>query len=98
MSIHTATHFKSGLISLLAEALNDKHHFEVSEKGRGASEWVQVVPVMQWAPNSTYRERIPSTPFQVMIGRAPPAAILVFVSAGQASWMSIAWVKNMCEK
>lgn len=84
-------------MSLLAEALNDKHHFAVSEKGRGVSEWVQVVPAMQWAPNSTCTERIRSTASQVMIGRGPPAALLGLVSPGQASWMSIGWVKNTCE-
>ena len=107
----TATHFKNGLIAMLAEALNVDHHFAVahsawtngtverynrevirtakailSETGRGAAEWVQVVPVVQWALNSAYRERIRSTPFQVMMGRAPPTAMSVLASAGQAGW------------
>ena len=54
----------------------------LSETGRGAAEWVQVVPVVQWALNSAYRELIRSTPFQVMMCRAPPTAMSVLASAG----------------
>lgn len=39
--------------------------------------------MVQWALKAAYRERIRSTPFQVMMSRAPPTAIAVLASAGQ---------------
>lgn len=35
----------------------------LSETGCAAGEWVQLVPVAEWALNSAYRQRIWSTPF-----------------------------------
>ena len=54
----------------------------------GVSDWAQVihVVVVQWALNAAYRERLRSTPFQVMMGGAPPTAMSVLASAGEAGW------------
>ena len=41
------------------------------EKRRDIREWVDVVPVVQWALNTAYREGYASTPYHVMIGPAP---------------------------
>ena len=35
------------------------------------SEWVDVVPAVQWALNTAYHERYASTPFHIMFGRVP---------------------------
>ena len=42
-----------------------------NEGGRPLSEWVVVLPVVQWAVNTAWRNRLQATPCHVMIGREP---------------------------
>lgn len=58
----------------------------LGERVGGAVEWVKVWRMVQRALNSAYKDRIQSTPFQVMIDRAPPAAMTVLASPGQTGW------------
>ena len=46
----------------------------LSEQGRPVGEWVQVMPLVQWALNSAYRQRYDSTPYELMLGRKPSMA------------------------
>ena len=46
-------------------------HAILSEAGRLVNQWVQIVSTIQWALNTTFRERYGSTPFEVFIGRKP---------------------------
>ena len=43
----------------------------LQEERRDIREWVSVVPAVQWALNTAYRERYASTPYHVMFGWAP---------------------------
>ena len=40
------------------------------EQRRAVSEWVDVLPAVQWALNTAFRPRHGSTPYHVMFGRA----------------------------
>lgn len=48
--------------------------------------WAQVVPMVHWALNAAYRECIPPTWIQVLMGRAPPTALSALAPAGQGGW------------
>ena len=43
----------------------------ILQERRDVREWVDVVPGVQWALNTAYRERYASTPYHVMFGRVP---------------------------
>ena len=54
------------------------------EQRRAVSDWVDVLPAMQWALNTAFRPRYGSTPYHVMFGRAPRTSFSVgeFVRRG----------------
>ena len=43
----------------------------LQEERNGIREWMDVVPAVQWALNTAYRERYASTPYHVLLGRVP---------------------------
>ena len=51
------------------------------------SEWVDVLPAVQWALNTAFCPRYGSTPYHVMFGRAPRTSFSVLVnsSAGESN-------------
>ena len=49
----------------------------LSERHRPSSEWPLALGAVQWAFNSAYRERMGTTPFQMMTGRPPATAMSV---------------------
>ena len=53
----------------------------LSERRRPPSEWPLAFGAVQWALNSAYRERMRTTPFQMMTGR--PSATAMSVLAGE---------------
>ncbi|CAM9817241.1 unnamed protein product [Sphacelaria rigidula] len=53
---------------------------------RAASEWVDVLPTVQWALNTVYRRRYGSTPYHVMFGRAPRTSFSVLASSPAEEW------------
>ena len=58
----------------------------LQEERRDTREWVDVVPVVQWALNTAYRERCASTPYHVMFGRAPLTSFSTLVSSTEEEW------------
>ena len=54
----------------------------MSERGRPLSEWPDIIYAVQDALNSTYRERMGSTQFQLMTGQVPRTAFFVFAGYG----------------
>ncbi|CAM9805550.1 unnamed protein product, partial [Sphacelaria rigidula] len=56
------------------------------EQRRAVSEWVDVLPAMQWALNAAYRRRYDSTPYHVMLGRAPRVSFSVLASSTAGEW------------
>ena len=58
----------------------------LSERRRLVSEWPLVVGAVQWALNSAFRERLGTTPFQMMTGRPPPTAMSVLAGAAAGEW------------
>ena len=53
------------------------------EQRRAVSEWVDVLPAVQWALNTAFRPRYGRTPYHVMFGRAPRTSFSVNSSAGE---------------
>ena len=51
----------------------------LNERRRPLSEWIAVVPSVQWALNASWRPRLKTSPFRVMMGREPPTALDVLV-------------------
>ena len=47
---------------------------------RAVSEWVDVLPAVQWALRTAFRPRYGSTPYHVMFGRAPRTSCLLYTS------------------
>eukprot|EP00752_Nemacystus_decipiens_P007839 g7004.t1 len=60
----------------------------LQERRKSVREWVDLVPAVQWALNTAYRERYGSTPYHVMFGRAPTTAFatLASFSGGNNEW------------
>ena len=53
----------------------------LQEERRSARDWVDLVPAVQWALNTAYRERYGSTPYHVMFGRAPKTFLSTLASS-----------------
>ena len=51
----------------------------LNERRRPLSEWIAVVPGIQWALNTAWRKRLEASPFQVMMGRPPRTTLDVLV-------------------
>ena len=51
----------------------------IQEERRNTQDWVELVPMVQWALNTAFREIYGSTPDHVMFGRAPRTAFVVHV-------------------
>ena len=58
----------------------------VSKRRRPVSEWPLVVGAVQWALNSAFRERLGTSPFQMMTGRPLPTAISMLAGAAAGEW------------
>ena len=56
------------------------------EQRREVTEWVDVLPAVQWALNTAYRRRYDSTPYHVMFGRAPRTSFSVLASSSEGEW------------
>ena len=56
------------------------------EQRRAVSEWVDVLPAVQWALNTTFRPRYGSTPCHVMFGRAPRTSFSVLANSSAGEW------------
>ena len=56
------------------------------EQRRAVSEWVDVLPAVQWALNTAHRRRYDSTPYHVMFGRAPRTSFSVLASSSEGGW------------
>ena len=56
------------------------------EQRREVSEWVDVLPAVQWSLNTAYRRRYDSTPYHVMFGRPPRTSFSVLASSSEGSW------------
>ena len=80
--------------SLLANGTCERMMHEVvcalkailGEERRNIREWVDMVPAVQWALNTAYRERYASTPYQVMFGRAPLTSFSTLASSTGEDW------------
>ncbi|CAN0093861.1 unnamed protein product, partial [Ascophyllum nodosum] len=57
-----------------------------SERRRPPSEWPLALGAVQWALNSAYRERMGTTPFQMMTGRPPATAMPVLTGESGDAW------------
>ena len=51
----------------------------LNERKRPLSEWIVVIPAIQWALNTAYRRRMAGTPFQLMMRRDPRTEFKVLV-------------------
>ena len=58
----------------------------LSERRRPPSEWLLALGAVQWALISAYRERMGTTPFQIMTGRPPATAMSVLVGEDGEAW------------
>ena len=58
----------------------------LQEEGRDIREWVDVVPAVQWALNTTHRERHASIPYHVMFVRAPLTSLSTLTSSTGEDW------------
>ena len=70
------------MIHEVVRALKKKNQ----EERRDTREWVDVVPAVQWALNSSYREIYESTPYHVMFGRAPLTSYSTLASLTGEDW------------
>ena len=58
----------------------------LQEDRRCINEWVDVVPAVQWALNTAYRESNASTPYHVMFVQAPLTTFLTLASSTGEDW------------
>ena len=56
------------------------------EQRRAVSEWVDVLPAVEWALNTAFRPRYGSTPYHVMFGRATRTSFSVFANSSAGEW------------
>ena len=62
------------------------------EQRREVSEWVDVLPAVQWALNAAFRPRYGSTPYHVMFGRAPRTYFSVLANSSAGEWIAMSWM------
>ncbi|CAN0539694.1 unnamed protein product, partial [Scytosiphon promiscuus] len=58
----------------------------LSEQRRQVSEWVDVLPAVQWSLNTAFRSRYGSTPYHVMFGRPPRTSFSVLANSSAGQW------------
>ena len=58
----------------------------IHEERRTAQDWVELVPAVQWALNTAFRERYGFTPYHAMFGRAPRIALSTLASSTGQDW------------
>ena len=58
----------------------------LSERRWPPSEWPLALGAVQWALNLAYRERMGTTPFQMMTGRPPTTAMSVLAAENGDAW------------
>ena len=58
----------------------------LQEERRDVRDWVGLVPAVQWALNTAFRERYASTPYHVMFGRAPRTSFSTLASSTGGEW------------
>ncbi|CAN0312796.1 unnamed protein product [Scytosiphon promiscuus] len=58
----------------------------LSEQRRQVSEWVDVLPAVQWSLNTAFRPRYGSTPYHVMFGRPPRTSFSVLANSSAGQW------------
>ena len=56
------------------------------EQRRAVSDWVDVLPAVQWVLNTAFRLRYGSTPYHVMFGRAPGTSFSVLANSSAGEW------------
>ena len=58
----------------------------LQEERRDIREWVDVVPAVQWALNTAYRETYASPSYHVMFGRAPLTSFSTLTPSTGEDW------------
>ena len=58
----------------------------IQEERRSTRDLVDLVPAVQWALNTAYRQRYGSTPYHVMFGRAPRTTLSTLASSTDQEW------------
>ena len=61
----------------------------LQEWRKNVHEWVDLVPVVQYALNTAFRERYASTPFHVMHGRAPTTSFSTLASSSASDALKV---------
>ena len=61
----------------------------IQDERRNTQDWVELVPAVQWASNTAFRERHGSTPDHVMIGRTPRTALSTLTSSTGQDWQMV---------
>ena len=56
------------------------------QERRDIREWVDVVQVLQWTSNTAYRKIYASTPYHVVVGRAPLTSFSTLASSTGEDW------------
>ncbi|CAM9575818.1 unnamed protein product, partial [Sphacelaria rigidula] len=64
------------------------------EQRRAVSEWVDVLPAVQWALNTVYRRRYDSTPYHVMSDCSPRTYSAVLMSSSKCDVLDDVQVKS----
>ena len=59
----------------------------LSKRRRPLSEWPLALGAVQWALNSAYRERMGTTPFQMVTGRPPATVMSVLAGEDGDAWV-----------
>ena len=60
--------------------------FILLKQRRAVSEWVDVLPTVQWALHTAFYPRYGSTPYYVMFGRAPRTSFSVLANCSAGEW------------
>ena len=58
----------------------------LQDERRDVRDWVGLVPAVQWALNTAFRDRYASTPYHVLFGRAPPTSFSTLASSTGGEW------------
>ena len=78
----------SGTIELINREVVRTFRAFLSERRRPVSEWPLAVEAVQWTLILAFRERLGTTPFQMMMKRPQPTAMSVLVDAAAGEWTS----------
>jgi hypothetical protein len=72
------------------------------DRERPTTEWIEYIKVVQYALNTAHRQRLGTSPFEIMFGRTPRTAVSAVMEVDEGEWqpqpVELPTVQQHCKK